>query len=150
MVRVAAILLALAFAVPSTASARRSDVHAYRLDQLWSTVVRLLRVDYGFPIRDRDREIGYLLFDYPHGNRTVPGSIELVPVEEGGRTQVRVTLSIPAMPAYIERMILDRLARKLREDHGQPMRAPRRASEDSDHEEASSEEDPQTEGSAAN
>ncbi len=127
MVRLAAVLVALALAVPSTGFARRSDTHAYRMDQMWSTVVRLLRVDYGFTIRDRDRDIGYLLFDYPHGNRSVPGSIELVPIEEGGRPQVRVTLSIPAMPAYIERMILDRLTRKLREDHGQPLLLPRRA-----------------------
>ncbi len=126
MVRLAALVVALTFAVPSTGLARRSDTHAYRMDQMWSTVVRLLRVDYGFSIRDRDREIGYLLFDYPHGNRTVPGSIELVEVEEGGRPQVRVTLSIPAMPGYVERMILDRFTRKLREDHGQPMLAPRR------------------------
>lgn len=82
-------------------------------------------------IRDRDRDIGYLLFDYPHGNRTVPGSIEFVEVEEAGRPQVRVTLNIPAMPAYVERMILDRLSRKLREDHGRPLPPPRRvAAED--------------------
>lgn len=121
------VVLALVFAVPSLGHARRADVHAYRMEQVWSTVVRLLRVDYGYAVRDRDPGIGYILFDYPHANRTVPGSLELVPVEQDGYTQVRVTLSIPAMPAYIERMLLDRLQRKLREDHGAPMPPPRRA-----------------------
>ena len=121
------VALALVFALPNLGNARRADVHAYRMDQVWSTVVRLLRVDYGYAVRDRDESIGYILFDYPHANRTVPGSLELVTVEQDGQPQVRVTLSIPAMPAYVERMLLDRLARKLREDHGAPMPPPRRA-----------------------
>ncbi|MEM9074299.1 MAG: hypothetical protein AAGE52_37745 [Myxococcota bacterium] len=126
MTRLATLLvLVFTLAFPATGAARRSDMHAYRMEQVWSTVVRLLRVDYGFPIRDRDRDIGYLLFDYPHGQRTVPGSLELVPAQAHGQTQVRVTLSIPAMPAYIERMILDKLERKLREDHGRPLPPPR-------------------------
>lgn len=124
-----AVALALVLAVPSLGNARRADVHAYRMDQVWSTVVRLLRVDYGYPVRDRDQGIGYILFDYPHHQRTVPGSFELVEVQQDGYTQVRVTISIPAMPAYVERMHLDRLNRKLREDHGAPMPPPRRAPE---------------------
>lgn len=123
------VALSLVLALPSFGNARRADVHAYRMDQVWSTVVRLLRVDYGYSVRDRDQSIGYILFDYPHGTRSVPGSFELVEVQQNGHTQVRVTISIPAMPAYIERMHLDRLQRKLREDHGAPMPPPRRAPE---------------------
>lgn len=116
--------------VPDTAGARRSDAHAYRMDQVWSSAIRLLRVDYGFPVRDRDRDIGYLLFDYTDRGRSHPGSLELVPFEaQNGQTQIRVTLSIPAMPAYVERMVLDKLKRKLRDDHGEPLRPPRRVEE---------------------
>lgn len=118
------VALALVLALPNLGNARRADVHAYRMDQVWSTVVRLLRVDYGYAVRDRDQSIGYILFDYPHHQRTVPGSFELVEVQQDGYTQVRVTISIPAMPAYVERMHLDRLQRKLREDHGSPMPPP--------------------------
>ena len=144
-------LVVLMLLVPDTAGARRSDAHAYRMAQVWSTAIRLLRVDYGFPVRDRDREIGYLLFDYTDRGRSHPGSLELVPFEaQNGQTQIRVTLSIPAMPAYVERMVLDKLKRKLLEDHGEPLRPPRRvveepASEDEDEgdedEEASADEE---------
>ena len=136
-----AVALALVLAVPSLGSARRADVHAYRMDQVWSTVVRLLRVDYGYAVRDRDPAIGYILFDYPHHQRVVPGSVELVTVEQNGQSQVRVTLSIPAMPAYIERMFLDRLARKLQEDHGAPMPPPRRAPEPEPEDDADEDDD---------
>ena len=116
-------VVALALLMPEGAGARRSDAHAYRFNQVWSSAIRLLRVDYGFPVRDRDRDIGFLLFDYTDRGRSHPGSLELVPFEaENGQSQIRVTLSIPAMPAYVERMVLDKLTRKLREDHGEPMR----------------------------
>ena len=120
--------LTLLFLVPSGAGARRSDAHAYRFQQVWSSAIRLLRVDYGFPVRDRDPEIGYLLFDYTDRGRSHPGSLELVAFEApNGQPQVRVTLSIPAMPAYVERMVLDKLERKLRTDHGEPLPVPHRA-----------------------
>ncbi len=131
---VSALLFAsLLLAFSADARARRSDAHRYRFEQVWSSVVRLIRVDYRFPVRDRDRDIGYVLFDYEHAGRTHPGSVELVRFQEGNHEQVRVTVQIPAMPSYIERMILDRLVRKLREDHGEPFEvisAPSRAEEE--------------------
>ena len=122
--RVLLVVFIFTVLAPSTGFARRSDTHAYPMDQIWSTVVRLLRVEYRFPIQDRDREIGYILFDYLHNGRSVPGSVELIPVEEHGLHQVRVTLHIPAMPSYVERMILDKLTRKLRNEYGTPLERP--------------------------
>lgn len=137
------IAVALTLLVPDSAGARRSDAHAYRFEQVWSTAIRLLRVDYGFPVRDRDRDIGFLLFDYTDRGRSHPGSLELVPFEaDNGQAQIRVTLSIPAMPAYVERMVLDKLTRKLREDHGEPLRPPRaRPAPAADDEESDEDED---------
>lgn len=123
MARALAILLLLVFSLP--AAARRSDVHTYRFEQVWGSAVRMVRVDYGFELRDRDEDIGYLLFDYRDSGRTYPGSLELVRIEERGQPAVRVTLQIPAMPSYVEQMMLDKLGRKLREDHGQPLAPPR-------------------------
>ncbi len=135
-------VVALALLMPEGAGARRSDAHAYRFNQVWSTAIRLLRVDYGFPVRDRDRDIGFLLFDYTDRGRSHPGSLELVPFEaENGQSQIRVTLSIPAMPAYVERMVLDKLTRKLREDHGEPMRPVRARPEPPEDEEDEDAED---------
>lgn len=130
ILRIALVACVGSLAWPQPVGARRSDAHAYRYPQVWSSAIRLLRVDYGFPIRDRDPEIGFLLFDYTDRGRSHPGSLEIVPFEsESGQTQIRVTLSIPAMPAYVERMVLDKLERKLREDHGAPLRAPRTRTE---------------------
>lgn len=141
-------VVALALLLPEGAGARRSDAHAYRFNQVWSSAIRLLRVDYGFPVRDRDRDIGFLLFDYTDRGRSHPGSLELVPFEaENGQSQIRVTLSIPAMPAYVERMVLDKLTRKLREDHGEPMR-PVRARPEPDEDEDAEEESGESEEGA--
>ncbi len=143
-------VIALALLLPDSASARRSDAHAYRFEQVWSTAIRLLRVDYGFPVRDRDQDIGYLLFDYTDRGRSHPGSLELVPFEaQNGQSQIRVTLSIPAMPAYVERMVLDKLKRKLRDDHGEPLRPPRRVEEpvSDEEEDEGSDDDEEEDGS---
>lgn len=123
MARALMLFLIVMFTFP--AAARRSDDHAYQFEQVWGTVVRLVRVDYGFEVRDRDPDIGYVLFDYRDGNRTYPGSFELIRTEVRGQSQVRVTLQVPAMPSYIERMMLDKLQRKLLEDYGQPLPPPR-------------------------
>jgi hypothetical protein len=120
----AAVVLLLA--ASSTAEARTDNAYAHNYEQVWSTAVRMIRVDYGFPIRDQDRDIGYLLFDYTDRGRTFPGSVEMVPVRQDGRDQIRVTMTIPAMPTYIERMLLDRLGRKLISDFGEPPPPPPR------------------------
>jgi hypothetical protein len=134
------VLLAFVLVLPATASARRSDSHAYRYEQVWSAALRLLRVDYGFPIRDRDEDVGFVLFDYVGTGRAVPGSLEVVRTRQNDQDVVRVTLNIPAMPAYVERMILDKLQRKLREEFGEPLAPPPpREEAESDDEEAQSE-----------
>jgi len=119
-------LILVAAMLPASAEARRVDTVSYRYEQVWSSTIRMLRVDYGFAVRDSDRDIGYVLFQYDQGGRQAPGSIELVrTVQQDGYEEVQLTLNIPQMPSYIERMIHDRLERKLREDHGAPLvRAP--------------------------
>ena len=127
------VLLVAALAItiaPAPAAARRQAEHRYRFEQVWSSTIRLVRVDYGFPIRDRDEDIGFFLFDYVDSGRSHPGSVEVVKVEDGNQTRVRVVLNIPAMPSYIERMMLDKLGRKLVEDWGEPLPVPPRDDRD--------------------
>lgn len=104
----------------NVAHAKGSRDLGYRFDQVWSACIRLVRVDYGFPVRDRDEEVGYLLFDYEDGNRSYPGSFEVVRTRQDDRKRIRVVLTIPAMPSYIETMMLDKLEDKLEEDFGPP------------------------------
>ena len=128
----------------SLADARAHNTYRYPFDQLWGTTVRLLRVDYGFTIRDRDREVGFVIFDYVDAGRTVPGSVEFIRVEESGAQEIRVAFQIPAMPSYVSRMLLDRLSRKLRSDFGEPprrARRPTRTEDDDDDEDTDDDED---------
>jgi len=108
----------LLFSAP--AHARRSVDLPYRLEQVWSTAVRLVRVDYGFEIIDRDSESGYLLFEYRSGERKVPGSIEVVRRDDREGFATHVIVGVPAMPAYVERMMLDKLRKKIEDEHGLP------------------------------
>lgn len=117
---------ALFAAAPAPAAARKQQDFAYRFEDVWSASVRMVRVDLRFPVRDQDPSIGYLLFEYQDRGRAHPGSIELVRFAERGQDKVKVVVQIPAMPTYIEQMMLDRLARKLLEELGEPPPPPRR------------------------
>jgi hypothetical protein len=116
----AMVVLAGLLLVPAGAHARKQSEVRYRYDQVWGATIRLIRVDYKFQIRDRDEEVGYLLFDYEDGGRAHPGSVELVRYEADGEERVRIVITIPAMPSYVERMVLDKLGKKLEKDYGLP------------------------------
>lgn len=110
-------------AAPRLARARVQGDYAYAWGQVWQAAVRMVRVDLGCPITDRDEEIGYVMFEYEDSGRRHPGSVEMVRnTGADGNERVRVVVQIPAMPSYIERMLLDRLTRKLRDDFGEPPR----------------------------
>jgi hypothetical protein len=117
---IAPVVLALALLVTGRAEARASAEYTYRYDQLWQATVRLLRVELGCQITDRDDDIGYVMFEYPGAaGRTHGGSAELVrSTDANGVERVRVTITISAMPSYVEHHVLTRLERKMREDFG--------------------------------
>ena len=114
-------VLMLAALAPARAEARLSEEYTYTYEQTWRAAIRMVAVDMRFPIQERDPEIGYLLFSYRDHGRDYHGSIELVRATGAHDTPiVRVVVQVPQMPSYVERMILDRLGRKLLDDHGQP------------------------------
>lgn len=88
----------------------------------WSSVVRFVRIDLNAPIKDRDPEAGYIMFEYhTDEGKPAPGSFELIKSSSG----VKITLSIPAVPGYVERMLLDKLKRKLNEDQPELPKPPK-------------------------
>ena len=116
----AALLLTSALLCPATSLAKKTEDFRHSYDQVWGAAVRLIRVDQGYPIKDRDETVGYFLFDYRDDGRTYPGSVELVRIEDQGGGPIRVVIQIPAMPSYIERMLLDKLQKKLIDEYGEP------------------------------
>ena len=118
----AIIALLAALLTPAMGQAKKSDDFRHRYEQVWRAAVRLIRVDQGYPIRDRDESVGYLLFDYKDDGRTYPGSVELMQIKDQEGNAVRVAIQIPAMPGYIERMLLDKLEKKLFDEYGEPER----------------------------
>ena len=132
---------------PNLGTAKRTEDFKHSYEQVWRSAIRLIRVDQGFPIRDRDKEVGYFMFDYQDNGRGHPGSVEVVEVDKRGT--VKVVIQIPSMPSYIERMLLDKLKRKLDTDYGQPPNRAKKEPSSEEPEEDGDEEDPKQERDSA-
>lgn len=93
----------------------------YSYDQTWNTALRLVRVDLGFKIVEKDEKAGYILFEYTDKGTTSSASLELLPSDRA----IRVVCQIPKFPSYHEAVVLDRLSRKLKEEYGAPVEKPK-------------------------
>ena len=102
--------------VEREAHAKSGMESPYRYDQTWNSALRLVRVDMGLKILEKDEKAGYILFEYVDKGTVSSASIELLPNEQS----IRVVCQIPKFPSYHETVVLDRLTRKLREEHGAP------------------------------
>jgi len=101
------------------AAAKVSFDSPYTLAQTFNAALRLLRVDLGLTVTERDPAVAYILFDYKSSEtsqRAVPGSVEML---EAGRN-VKVIVQLNQMPRYHEQALSDALGRKLRSDYGDP------------------------------
>lgn len=118
-------LVGAAALAPADAAAKTSYESLYGFDRTWNAGTRLVRVDLGFKLVEKDEGAGYLLFDYksPEGGKnSVPGSMEFVRSRDTGA--VKVIVQIPQMPGYHEQVLIDGLARKLRSEYGDPPKTP--------------------------
>ena len=121
-------LAASAWLAPTVTWARTMEIASYPIVDVWPAAVRFLRVDRGFPIREKDESAGYILFDYTDGPKPCKGSLELIhATDREGRDATRMAISIPDLPRRYEQMLLDKLAAKLREDHGPPVPPPHKS-----------------------
>jgi len=122
----AAIVMTVALLSPATSQAKKTADFRHTYEQVWGAAVRMIRVDQGYAIKDRDEAVGYFLFDYRDDGRNYPGSVELVRIEDQGGGPIRAVIKIPAMPSYIERMLLDKLRKKLINEFGEPAPPPKK------------------------
>lgn len=110
---------------------QHSRVLPYPTDQVWPTALRYLRVDRGFSVVDRDRDAGFILFEFGLGNDGATdgakghGSLELIATADpSGRPAVKLQISTDAGPLHLPHAIADGLAAKVKADHGQPAPPP--------------------------
>jgi len=99
------------------AQARVEERLAYTKNQSYQAALRYLRVDHGYTVVEKDQESGYLLFEYPkRDNGFTQGSIQVVERQD----TVAVIVQLPTMPSYHERLLIEGLLKKIREDYGAP------------------------------
>ena len=125
-IRSLALVACVLLAGASQAEARKQRELPYAFAQVWSTALRLVRVDLKLPVTDRDAEGGYVMFTYLVGDKGHPGSIELA-AQPGERVATVVVVHVEGQPSYVAQMILDRLEKKLRSELGAPPTRPRPA-----------------------
>src|SRR5262245_20287461 len=106
----------------TTAFARANSEVPYSLGDVFSTVVRFVRIDKSCKVTDQDPNAAFVTFEYSDEGKTRRGSVELW--KTASHTSLQVTL--PDEPHYMELHWVDLLGRKLREERGTPppVRAP--------------------------
>lgn len=117
-----AAVAAAVFLTGAQADAKTSYESPYGFDRTWNASLRLVRVDLGLKVTEKDDTTGYLLFDYKSqeaGSKTSSGSIELVRSQDP-TTPVHVIVQLPQMPRYHEQVLLDELVQKMKQDYGEP------------------------------
>ena len=125
------LLLAVALVVPAVVMLRAGEAGAsvayeapYSFEQTYGTALRLIRVDLGCIITEKDPANGYLLFEYTSpesGSRVHRGALEIV----RGKDTTHVAVQLPTLPQYHEQMVIDALGKKLTAEHGYPLARPR-------------------------
>ena len=111
----------IASAVVFQAQAKATYESPYGYDRTWNAALRLVRVDNGWKVTEKDEANGYLLFEYasPQSSKPTSGSLELVRGREPD-APVAVLVQLPQMPHYHEQVVLDALASKMRREYGDP------------------------------
>jgi hypothetical protein len=97
----------------------------YGYERTWNAALRLVRVDLGLKVLEKDDANGYVLFEYrssPSEKKTASGSLELIRGSGGSARpdDVRVVAQVPQMPRYHEQVLLDELVQKMRAEYGEP------------------------------
>ena len=113
-----ALLFALGFA--SNADARAQSDLPYGVSEAFSTAMRFVRVDRGCKIVDKDADAAFVSFECNEDGKVKRGSLELIKVPMGVRTQVTLGDDTHGM----EIRWLELFERKLREERGTPTPPP--------------------------
>lgn len=115
-----AVTCAITLTAPG-ANAKSTYESPYGYDRTWTAAVRMVVVDDGWKVTEKDKGNGYLVFDYksPSDGKVTPGTLEFVRGNED-EDPVSVLAQLPQMPSYHEQLLLDGLASKMRREYGDP------------------------------
>jgi hypothetical protein len=114
------IVVGAVLALPSVGAARTDRELTYRENEIWHSAIRFLRVDSGFKILEKDKDAGYVLFEYKDGESKHTASLEMVRTARDNKLFVRARLQIENQPRYVEAVLIDRFIRKLKDEYGEP------------------------------
>jgi hypothetical protein len=118
---------------PWQASAKSAVTVPYPFGEVWPAAIRLLRVDRGYVVREKDEASGYVLFDVPEAGRTYRAALELVATSDAeGRPATQILCSMSELPRHHENTLLERLQAKVRAERGVPAPPPRARPKSSD------------------
>ena len=116
----AALLLLL---VPELCWARAETRLQYGKEEAFSTALRFVRIDRGCAIIDKDADAAFVTFECSDEGKLRRGSLELFKVAGGARAQITLGDETHGM----ELRWLELYERKLREERGTPVPAPKPA-----------------------
>lgn len=113
------VAVAAVLAAAPGASAKATYESPYGYARTWNAAMRLVRVDNGWKVTEKDETNGYLLFEYasPQNAKVSAGSLELVRGRDPDAS-VSVLVQLPQMPHFHEQVLLDALASKMRREYG--------------------------------
>lgn len=117
---VLACTLLVVVAASMRADARAQSELPYTLSETFSTALRFVAVDRGCKIVDKDADAAFVSFECTDDGRVKRGSIELIKVQNGVRSQVTLGDDTHGM----ELRWLELFERKLRDERGTPTPPP--------------------------
>lgn len=106
----------LVFCTVSQASLARELT--YSESTVWRCAVRFIRVDAGYKIVEKDKDSGYLLFEYTDSGRAYTGALEVLKLVRNDREYVRIQFNLVGQPKYMESLLFKKLERKLKNEYG--------------------------------
>ena len=130
MVRAA--LVATVLLLPLAASAKAQAELSYRLEEIYSTALRYVRVERNCSITDKDPEAAFVMFECPSSEggadkKVSRGALELFHNGPRGRDAVRLQVSLSDEPHGAELRWVELFERKLRDERGAPVAPPKPA-----------------------
>jgi hypothetical protein len=121
MMRLVPTALLLTLLAPGVGLAKAHSELAYRVEEVFSTALRFVRIDRGCKITDKDPDAAFVMFechvDDAHVSR---GAIEIFRSLAHGKDGVRLSVSLPDEGHGPELRMVELIERKLRDERGTP------------------------------